>query len=232
MKSFFRDTASELHADILSDKAVPALFAGLTSGLGLLVAQIAFGSFIFSGALAPYSSQGIGLILFGNFAACLVIALAGGFRGAISGLSPALVLVMALIGSTMDAGGDALFVTTAGALILSAMATGVCCLVIGHFRLSNLVRFIPYPVAGGFVAGIGGAVCLAAMSMMGAEPDWRTIPALLEPAALWKWSPGAAYRDRSVPRHEALAKRTDPAGERGDCRRRIPPHPDRSRYFR
>ena len=193
MKSFFRDTASELHADILSDKAVPALFAGLTSGLGLLVAQIAFGSFIFSGALAPYSSQGIGLILFGNFAACLVIALAGGFRGAISGLSPALVLVMALIGSTMDAGGDALFVTTAGALILSAMATGVCCLVIGHFRLSNMVRFIPYPVAGGFVAGIGGAVCLAAMSMMGAEPDWRTIPALLEPAALWKWSPGAAY---------------------------------------
>ena len=173
--------------------AVPALFAGFTSGLGLLVAQIAFGSFIFSGALAPYSSQGIGLVLFGNFAACLVIALTGGYRGAISGLSPALVLVMALIGSTMDAGGDALFVTTAGALILSAMATGVCCLVIGHFRLANMVRFIPYPVAGGFVAGIGGAVCLAAMSMMGAEPDWRTIPALLEPTTLWKWSPGAAY---------------------------------------
>ena len=193
MKSFFRDSASELHADILSDKAVPALFAGLTSGLGLLVAQIAFGSFIFSGTLAPYSSQGIGLVLFGNFAACLVIALAGGYRGAITGLSPALVLVMALIGSTMDAQGEALFVTTAGALILSAMATGVCCLVIGHFRLANLVRFIPYPVAGGFVAGIGGAVCLAAMSMMGAEPDWRTIPALLEPAALWKWGPGAAY---------------------------------------
>ncbi len=193
MKSFFRDTASELHADILSDKAVPALSAGLTSGLGLLVAQIAFGSFIFSGALAPYSSQGVGLVLFGNFAACLIIALTGGYRGAISGLSPALVLVMALIGSTMDAGGDTLFVTTAGALILSAMATGVCCLVIGHFRLATLVRFIPFPVAGGFVAGIGGAVCLAAMSMMGAETDWRTIPALLEPATLWKWGPGAAF---------------------------------------
>lgn len=193
MKFLFRDIASELRADIQSEKTIPALFAGLTSGLGLLVAQIAFGSFIFSGALAPYSSQGVGLVLFGNFAACLVIALAGGYRGVISGLSPALVLVMALIGSTMAAQGEALFVTTAGALILSAMATGVCCLVIGHFRLSNMVRFIPYPVAGGFVAGIGGAVCLAAMSMMGAEPDWRTIPPLLEPATLWKWGPGAAY---------------------------------------
>jgi len=74
------------------------LSAGFTSGLGLLVAQVAFGSFIFSGALAPYSSQGVGLVLFGNFAACLLVTLAGGFRGAIAGLSPALVIVMALIG--------------------------------------------------------------------------------------------------------------------------------------
>ncbi len=71
----------------------------------------------------------------------------------------------------MDAEGDALFVTTAGALMLSATAAGACCLMIGRFRLANLVRFIPYPVAGGFVAGIGGAVCLAAMSLMGADPD-------------------------------------------------------------
>ena len=193
MRSLLQNLTSELRADLLSSKAVPALLAGFTSGLGLLVAQVAFGSFIFSGPLAPYSSQGVGLVLFGNFAACLVIALAGGYRGAIAGLSPALVIVMATIGSTMDAAGDALFVTTAAALMISAVATGVCCLMIGHFRLANLMRFIPYPVSGGFVAGIGGAVCLAAMSLMGAKPDWRAIPALLEPPVLWKWSLGAVY---------------------------------------
>ena len=132
-------------------------------------------------------------MLFGNFASCLVIALAGGYLGAIAGLSPALVIVMAAIGFTMDIEGDALFVTTAVALIISAVATGVCCLLIGRFQLANLVRFIPYPVTGGFVAGIGGAVCLAAMSLMGAKPDWRTIPTLFEPSVLWRWSPGAAY---------------------------------------
>ena len=158
-----RNLASELRTDILSKKAVPALSAGFTSGLGLLVAQVAFGSFIYSGPLAPYSSQGVGLVLFGNFAACLVIAFAGGYRGVISGLSPALVIVMASIASTMEAQGGGLFVTTAGALMISAMATGVCCLMIGRFRLANLMRFIPYPVAGGFVAGIGGAVFMAAM---------------------------------------------------------------------
>ncbi|MCE2519323.1 MAG: hypothetical protein J4G15_05790 [Alphaproteobacteria bacterium] len=181
-----RQLASELRADVLSSRTVPALAAGFTSGLGLLVAQIAFGVFIFSGALAPWSSQGVALVLFGNFAACMIIALTGGFRGAISGLSPALVIVMALIGSTMEATGDARFVTTACALVIAAVVTGSCCLAIGHFRLAGLMRFIPYPVAGGFVAGIGGAVCLAALSLMGAEPDWRSLPALVEPSMLLK----------------------------------------------
>ena len=189
----FRNLVSELREDAASAKAVPALVAGFTSGLGLLVAQIAFGTYIFSGPLTPYSSQGVGLVLFGNFAACLVIALAGGFRGAIAGLSPALVIVMALVGSSMDAAGDALFVTTAATLMIGAVATGGGLLLIARYRLTNLVRFVPYPVAGGFVAGIGGTVCLAALSLMGADTDWRAVPALLEPSTLWKWCPGVAF---------------------------------------
>ena len=188
-----RNLASELRADTFSTKAVPALAAGSTAGLGLVVAQIAFGTFIFSGPLAPHSSQGVGLVLFGNFAACFAIALTSGFRGAIAGLSPALVIVMARIGSTTDAEGDALFVTTAAALMMGAVATGVCFLLMGRYRLANLVRFIPYPVAGGFVAGIGAAVCLSAMSLMGVDMDWHTIPALVKSSELWKWSPGAAF---------------------------------------
>lgn len=193
MTSVFREFGSELREDILSEKAIPALSAGFTTGLGLLVAQVAFGSFIFSGALTPYTSQGVGLILFGNFAACLLVALVSGYRGAIAGLSPALVIIMATIAATMDARGEALFVTTASALIISALATGVCCLLIGRFHLANLVRFIPYPVAAGFVAGIGGTVCLAAMSLMGVNLGWHEAASFLEPAVLWTWLPGAAY---------------------------------------
>ena len=167
--------------------------AGISSGLSLLGAQIAFGIFIFSGALAPYSSQGVGLILFGNFAACLLVALIGGYRGAIAGLTPVLVFVMATIAATVETEGEKLFATTVGALIISAVALGVCCLLIGRFRLANLLRFIPYPVAGGFVAGIGGAVCLAAMSLMNANLDWRVPSTLLEPTALWTWLPGFVY---------------------------------------
>ena len=193
MTSLLRNLASELRADAFSAKAVPALAAGFTSGLSLLVAQVAFGSLIFSGPLAPYSSQGVGLVLFGNFAACFLIALTGGFRGAISGLSPALVIVMAQVGATMGAQGHTLFVTTTVALMIGAVAAGACFLVVGRCGLANLVRFVPFSVAAGFVAGIGGAVCLAAMSLMGAETDWRSTAALLQPPELWKWSPGLVF---------------------------------------
>ena len=193
MKSRLAAAAADLRADISAGKTVASLSAGLTSGLGLIASQVAFATFIFSGALAPYTSQGVGLVLFGNFAACLIIAMASGYRGAIAGLSPALVIGMAAFGSTMDAEGDALFVTVSGALILSAVATGVSCLTIGRYRLANLLRFIPYPVSAGFVAGIGGAVCLAAMSLMGVKPDWRAIPELADPSTLWRWGPGAVY---------------------------------------
>ena len=166
----------------MSTKAVSALSVGFTSGLGLLVAQIAFGTLIFSGPLAPYSSQGVGLVLFGNFAACLIIALAGGYRGAISGLSPTLVVVMALIGASIDAEGYTLFVTTTGALIISAVVTGALFFLIGRFQLSNLLRFIPYPMAAGFVAGIGGIVCVAAREaglLFTSTADGSLWPALL-----------------------------------------------------
>ncbi len=193
MKSPLRHLASGLRAEIPSSVLLPAMSVGTSSGLALLAVQVAFGTFIFSGALAPYSSQGVGLVLFGNFAACLLVALLGGYRGVIAGLSPLLVFAMASIAATMEADSEKLFATTACALIISAVATGVCCLLIGRFRLANLLRFIPYPVAGGFVAGIGGAVCLAAMSLMSANPDGSTASALLEPTALWTWLPGFAY---------------------------------------
>ena len=188
MKSQAAELAREIYADLASPKAFAALSAGGTSGLGLVVSHIAFATFIFSGHLAPYASQGVGLVLFGTFAACLVMALAGGFRGTISGLSPALVIGMGVIASTMDASRDALFVSAAAALIVCAVFTGTCCLMIGRFRIAHVVRFVPYPVAAGFVAGIGGAVCVAALSLMATETGWETVPVLL-----WQWGPGVAY---------------------------------------
>ena len=43
--------------------------------------------------------------------------------------------------------------TMVATMMVGALAGGTCFLTIGRFRLANLVRFIPFSVAGGFLAG-------------------------------------------------------------------------------
>ena len=184
---------SELRAEALAARVLPALSSGLISGVYIVIYVFSAGGIIFSGALAPFFSQGTGTVLFGTFVVCLVIALTGGYRGAVSALpSPAIVVLVAM-GSTMALQGDVLFMTMVATMMVSALAAGTCFLMIGRFRLANLVRFIPFSVAGGFLAGTGGALCLAALSLMGATPEWPMPPSFLEPSTLWNWVPGIAY---------------------------------------
>ena len=180
----------ELWDDLRSPKAIAALAAGSTSGFSILIARLAFATFIFSGALAPYATQGIGFMLAGTVVGLFVTALASSYRGVIVGLSPALVLGMVGVAATFETTDDALFVSTIMAFVLCAVFTGLCCLALGWFRLAHVVRFVPYPVSAGFVAGIGGAVCIAAFELMITGAQRSSLQTLFDPSILWCWIPG------------------------------------------
>ncbi len=186
---------SELRADVLSGNLFPALSVGLVVGVIGSAYLISVGALVFSGSLAPFLSQGTIMVLFGGFVVCLWIALTSGYRGALSMTAVPSSMVLVVIASTIGVEGDTLarFVTTATVVIIGAVATGICFLAVGHFRLANLIRFIPYSVAGGFIAGTGVLLCVAALSLMGVTPDRQTLPTLLEPGALWRWAPGVAF---------------------------------------
>ena len=193
MTSSVKNLVSELRADALSTRAVSGLSVGFVLGVITTLYEISAGVLIFGGPLTPFLPQGIGVMLFGTFILCLVIALTGGYRGAISDHPVPSVLVLGAIGSTIAVEGGAPFMTMVAILIISAVAAGACFLMIGRFRLANLMRFVPYPVAGGVLAGTGGGFALATLSMMGVTLDRQTLSSLLEPALLWSWGPGVVY---------------------------------------
>ena len=83
---------------------------------------------------------------------------AGGTIGTIQdGAAAVLALVAAGIAASLPAGASAEvgFSTFVAAMALGSLATGVVFLGLGTFRLGELIRFIPYPVVGGFLAGTG-----------------------------------------------------------------------------
>jgi SulP family sulfate permease len=69
---------------------------------------------------------------------------------AISGL-----IALSLAAMLQSAGPDILFANIFAAIALSTLLTGIAFLLLGYFKLGNLVRFIPYPVMGGFLAATG-----------------------------------------------------------------------------
>ena len=72
--------------------------------------------------------------------------------------------------------------------------TGITFLVIGTFKRGNLIRFVPYPVVGGFLAGTGwlllkGGVYVAS----GEEVHLGTIGSLVDTETLTHWLPALAF---------------------------------------
>ena len=86
------------------------------------------------------------------------------------------------------------FVTVVAMTMVVTVLTGIAFLVIGTFKRGNLIRFVPYPVVGGFVAGAGwlllkGGIYVAS----GEEVHLGTIGSLVDPETLTHWLPALAF---------------------------------------
>ncbi|MDE2979270.1 MAG: SulP family inorganic anion transporter [Acidobacteriota bacterium] len=170
-----------------------ALTLGLIAGSNVVVTVVPLGSVIFSGALAAYAVPGTRLVLLGNAIVCLFVALGSGFRGAVGMSPPATLVVLAGIAATLSLQADALFATMIATISIGSLATGLCATLLGSFKRANLVRFVPYPLACGFVAGIGALCFKIALSLMGATPGFANLQSILDPLTVLNWGLGTAY---------------------------------------
>lgn len=181
-------------------RLVPAVIAALVIGLLQVFVAVSFAALIFAGDLAPFLARGVGFALFGAVVTGLVVALASSLPGAIGGVqdvsSAVLAVVAANVAAALGAAAapGARFVTAVAAVALSGLVTGGFLLLLGRFRLGNLVRFLPYPVVGGFLAGTGWLLAKGAVGLMAGVPTTlQGVPDLLQPATLALWAPGLAF---------------------------------------
>ena len=197
--SAVRALASELRADAGSTMLPAALSTGLITAVIVLMGEAAIASIIFSGPLAPLVPRGTGAILFGTVVMCFLTALACTYKGTISvpHFAPAAVLLTigaAVAAVMVSASGEAVFATMIVIVGLSTVATAICYLLIGWFGLAHLFRFMPYPLVGGFLAGIGWFLVKSSVAVAsGITMTWEALPALGEIDTIQKWAPGVFY---------------------------------------
>ena len=81
-----------------------------------------------------------------------------------------------------------------GAIALSTILTGIFFFVFGQFKLGNLIRFIPYPIIAGFLAGTGLLLVLGALSVMvEGFSGVADLHLLLEGNQLSEWAPSFIF---------------------------------------
>nr|WP_252192860.1 SulP family inorganic anion transporter [Rhizobium sp. CSW-27] len=148
-----------------------SLMFGLLAGIDGLGTSVAFAALLFSGPQAAGLAAGVSVMLL----SCVVLALHVAWRSchpsSIAQVqeTPIAILataVTAAIGVMPDQDPGRAVATTFAVLGLSTVATGLLFHVLGRLRLGVLVRFMPYSVIAGFLAGSGWLLLNGALMMI------------------------------------------------------------------
>lgn len=196
----FRDPeitwAKQMRSALQPKNIAASLFAGTVTSILAAVVAIGYAALIFSGELAQFEQNGIGYLLFGGMVVALVSALISSQYGVLAGIHDTGVAVMSLAGVALvaelpaDTPPDVLLITMTVTMMASTILAGLFFFFLGQVKLGNLIRYIPFPVIGGFMSGSGVLVFRGSFSVMGGVPFSLD---LLQPDVMIKWLPGLAF---------------------------------------
>lgn len=145
------------------------ILAGIISGLLIIIISTAYTALVFKGPLLAYFSIGISYIVVGACLINLLTSTLSKFKYAIARPEPASGVILAIIFAhiiNINAPANTIFPTLLVAMALTSITVGLVMYFIGFFRAGNFFRFLPYPVLGGLISGIGFVMGKTSLSMM------------------------------------------------------------------
>ena len=179
---------------------IPSLIAGTISGIIFVVSAMALAALIFTGPLSPYLPQGIGILLVGSIIFALFSALTATYPLILSAPQDIPIAILALMAVSISAGINEKIVAEEAfqfifvAIGVTSVLVGLFFWILGRFRLGKLVRFIPFPVVGGFLAGTGWLIFKFSFIMM-TDMDLTLVNLehFIKSDILFQWFPGLVF---------------------------------------
>lgn len=181
----------------LGARVLPNLVAGAVTSILVISFGISLAALIFAGDLARYLPAGIGIVLASTCVVAVVVALFSSYKPVIAAPQENVAVILALVGASIGRhhlAGDGALATAVAAIAVTSIATGVLFFALGSLRLGKVVRFIPYPVVGGFLAGTGWLLVQGSIAVMTGLPGGiGDVPKLFTHGVLLTWLPGAVF---------------------------------------
>jgi SulP family sulfate permease len=176
---------------------LPNVMAGIVSSLVMLANSISFAALIFSGDLSNHFATGVHIFLITAAVVAVAVASLSRFPFAIAGPDSQAASILAVVAAgvanhLLQKGDTAAILPTVWFMISScALIASFFLYAIGKLELGYIVRYIPYPVVGGFTAGVGWLTANGAMKVMtGKAIDFAGLPQLFQWQMMRLWLPG------------------------------------------
>jgi SulP family sulfate permease len=179
-----------------------AQLAAVVPSLAIAVMQVgaavSLAVLVFTEEAATHIGTGIVTFLLGSALTSCLLAWRSSFDVVVAGARNNVTVVIAAVSAGVAAqaalqGSDQAGPTAAMFVMLAAISSGIILFLTGRFRLGYLVRFVPFPVIGGYVAGTAWLMIKGGLQVMANERlSLGTLDEFFTSSALQLIAPGIA----------------------------------------
>jgi SulP family sulfate permease len=163
-------------------------------------AMPSYSRLIFNGKLASYFAAGLAILLVSEIVMVFITSLFSSDHATqVVPQSPTAV-IQGLIASSViaavpaDMQMDELFALVYLVIALSSILAGLLVVLLGISGAGSLIRYIPYPIIGGFMAGLGWLILNAGFAVLvDRQLNADSLPILMQGEVFWRWLPAAAF---------------------------------------
>jgi len=152
--------------------AVRVVIVALIASITQIALTVAFTSLTFRDELSAELALGLAAMFLGMLITAVAVGISSGLPGHIASPQDGGLVMLSVVAPTIAATSDAPGETLVVLMGLSSLAVGATLLALGRSGLGRTIRYLPYPVLAGFLAGTGlvmgqGALALAAHGIGG-----------------------------------------------------------------
>jgi sulfate permease, SulP family len=190
--------ASLARGELSARRLIPTVTAGVIVGVLEVVLATSFAALVFTGDAAIHLPSVIGLNLFAAIVVLTFVAARSSLPGVIGSVQDTTAAILALSSAAIIARSPGAyhetFLSILAVTMIATFVTGLFLVLLGRFRLGNLVRFIPYPVIGGFLAGTGWLLFKGGMGLLADRAfTLQALHRFARPDPILKWLPGVLF---------------------------------------
>jgi sulfate permease, SulP family len=152
-------------------RAVTDVFAGAVCSILSIAYCLSYAALIFTGPIAHFLSYGVAVTFLSAAVAGAVVALRSSLFFAVAGPDSSISVIIAAMVATLvrrmaASGRGDLLEATLIVMALATAVTGIVLCILGLARAGRAIRFVPFPVIGGFLGATGWLMITGAMQVV------------------------------------------------------------------